>query len=118
MVMKKKEQTDANLKIKKEIASNIKRNRRSLRNFLTGEAVAQKLNISRVAYTQIENGKNHINGVTLWKLSVLFGCSIKDFFPTSPSGFELSPIDIEAIKKVDEKALTWAEDLFGATTIK
>lgn len=116
--MKKKEQTDASLKIKKEIASNIKRIRRSLRNFLTGEAVAEKLNISRVAYTQIENGKNHINGVTLWKLSVLFGCSVKDFFPTSPSGYELSPKDIEAIKKVDEKALAWAENLFGATKTK
>lgn len=116
--MKKKEQTDASLKIKKEIASNIKRIRRSLRNFLTGEAVAKKLNISRVAYTQIENGKNHINGVTLWKLSVLFGCSVKDFFPTCPIGYELSIKDIEAIKKVDEKALAWAEDLFGPTKIK
>src|SRR3989339_594679 len=116
--MKKKEHNDASLKVKKEIASNIKRIRRSLRNFLTGEAVAEKLNVSRVAYTQMENGKNHINGVTLWKLSVLFGCDVKDFFPTSPSGYELSPKDIEAIKKVDEKALKWAEDLFGATKIK
>lgn len=116
--MKTKEQDDANSKIKKEVASNIKRIRRSLRNFLTAEAVAKKLNISRVAYTQIENGKNHINGVTLWKLSVLFGCDVKEFFPTSPSGYELSPKDIEAIKKTDEKVLKWAEDLFGPIKTK
>lgn len=116
--MKTKEKNDAGLKVKKEIASNIKRVRRSLRNFLTAEAVAVKLGISRVAYTQIENGKNHVNGVTLWKLSVLFGCDVKDFFPTSPSGYELSPKDVEAIKKVDEKALGWAEDLFGQIKVK
>lgn len=109
---------DASSKVKQEIASNIKRVRRSLRNYLTAEAVAEKLHISRVAYTQIENGKNNVTGVTLWKLSVLFGCDIKEFFPATPNGYELSPKDIEAIKKVDEQAVQWAEELFGVTKAK
>lgn len=118
MIMKRKEQTDASLKIKREIALNIKRIRRSLRYALTAEDVAKKLGVSRVAYTHLENGKNHINGVTLWKLSTLFGCSVKEFFPTTPDGYELSPKDVEAIKKVDEKAVLWAEELWGSLNKK
>lgn len=113
--MKKKNKKPAEEKVKKEIASNIKRSRRSTRNYLTAKTVADKLGISRVAYTHIENGKNHINGVTLWKLSVLFGCNIEEFFPTTPDGFELSPKDVENIKKKDEEAVHWAEELWGPT---
>ncbi|KKR35018.1 MAG: hypothetical protein UT67_C0004G0007 [Candidatus Magasanikbacteria bacterium GW2011_GWA2_40_10] len=90
--MKKKEHNDASLKVKKEIASNIKRIRRSLRNFLTGEAVAEKLNVSRVAYTQMENGKNH-----------------KDFL------IESVPVPVEAIAKKMGIEISYAPsaDYFG-----
>lgn len=111
--MKRKNTGETEYKIKKEIASNIKRIRRSTRTYLTAQKVAERLGISRVAYTQIENGKNHINGVNLWKLSMLFGCDIKEFFPAHIDGFELSPKDIQALKKKDEEALEWAEDLWG-----
>ncbi len=113
MDMEKKNIHDPSQEIKKEIASNIKRLRRSTRNYLTAKTVADKLGVSRVAYTQIENGKNHVNGVTLWKLSTLFGCDVKEFFPITPDGYELSPKDIEAIRKKDEEAIKWAEDLWG-----
>lgn len=116
MNMKKKELIDTDLEIKKEVGENIKRIRRSLRTFSSAEKVSKNLGISRVAYTQIENGKNHVNAVTLWKLATLFGCEVKEFFPSTPEGFELSPKDLEAIKKVDEKAVDWAERLFKKVT--
>lgn len=110
--MKKKVLIDTGAEIKKEVGENIKHVRRSLRTFSSAEKVAEKLGISRVAYTLIENGKNHVNAVTLWKLATLFGCDIAEFFPSTPKGFELSPKDLEAIKKVDEKAVDWAKRLF------
>jgi len=112
--MKKKDTSETDEKIKKEIASNIKRIRRSTRTYLTAERVAERLEMTRAGYTQIENGKNNINGVTLWKLSMLFGCGIKEFFPIRLDGYELSPKDIKEIKKKDEEAIQWAEDLWGS----
>ena len=111
--MTKQNKKNAEKEVKNEIAANIKKARRSTRNYLTAKTVADKLGISRVAYTHIENGKNHINGVTLWKLSTLFGCSVKEFFPTTPDGYELSPKDVENIKKKDVAAIHWAEELWG-----
>ncbi|PIT88667.1 MAG: hypothetical protein COU29_02780 [Candidatus Magasanikbacteria bacterium CG10_big_fil_rev_8_21_14_0_10_36_32] len=102
--------------IKKEIGENIKRIRRSLRTFLSAEVIAKKLGISRVAFTQIENGQNHVTAVTLWKLATIFGCDFKDFFPTIPQGFALSQKDTQAIGAKDKHALDWAVKLFG--TIK
>ncbi|MBI5229962.1 MAG: helix-turn-helix transcriptional regulator [Candidatus Magasanikbacteria bacterium] len=111
--MPKQNKGDTEKKIKTEIAANIKRIRRSTRSYLTAKTVADKLGVSRVAYTHVENGKNHVNGVTLWKLSTLFGCDIKEFFPITPDGYALSPKDIENIKKKDEEAVHWAQELWG-----
>lgn len=99
--------------IKKEIGNNIKRIRRSSRGFLSAEKVAKKLNISRVLLTQIENGNKNVNAVILWELSCILACSVKDFFPEVPEGFQINKWDVEQIKKVDEKAIEWAKELFG-----
>ncbi|HSR88794.1 MAG TPA: helix-turn-helix domain-containing protein [Candidatus Udaeobacter sp.] len=99
--------------VKEEIGAKIKKIRRNSRGFLTAEVVAHKLGVSRVALTQLENGQNHVNAVTLWKLATILGCEVKDFFPDIPKGYELSQIDVENIKKKDENAAEWAEKIFG-----
>lgn len=104
---------EAELQVKKEIGARIKQKRRSTRGFLTAATVAHKLGISRVALTQLENGKNNVNGVTLWKLATILGCDIKDFFPDIPPGHELSKEDVKNILKKDPNAAKWAEDCFG-----
>jgi len=103
----------AELQVKKEIGARIKQKRRSTRGILTVATVAQKLGISRVALTQLENGQNNVNGVMLWKLATILGCDIKDFFPDVPPGHELSKEDVKKILKKDPNAAKWAEDCFG-----
>ena len=104
---------EAELQVKKDIGARIKQKRRSTRKFLTAAVVAQKLGISRVALTQLENGQNNVNGVTLWKLATILGCGVQEFFPEIPPGFELSKEDIKNISKQDQNAVKYAEDCFG-----
>lgn len=99
--------------INKEIGKNLKQIRRSFRSYLTAEVVAAKLGMSRVSYTQLENGHTHISAVNLWKLACIFGCDLNEFFPKPPEGYELSQKDLSAIQQVDARATKWAEDLFG-----
>lgn len=99
--------------IRKEIGENIKRIRRSSRSFLSAQKVADKLKTTRSSLTQIENGNNNVNAVTLWKLSCILDCDIKDFFPNIPDGFQISKRDIKEIEKKDKKAKEWAKQLFG-----
>lgn len=101
----------ANGEIKAEIASRIKSIRKS-KCVITAQRVADHLGVSRVTYTNIENGKQHVNAITLWKLSVLFDCSVSDFFPVKPEGYALTKGEMDSIKRIDERAAEWAETLF------
>ncbi len=78
----------------------------------SADRVAKKLGMSRVALTHIENGRNNINSIQLWKLSCILGCDIEDFFPPTPRDYALSPIDYEKIGREDKKAEIWARKLF------
>lgn len=76
------------------------------------KTVADKLSISRSALTQIETGRNNVSAVILWKLSCLFGCSVNDFFPNTPEGFNLTKTEIQKIKEDDQKAVEFALKCF------
>jgi transcriptional regulator with XRE-family HTH domain len=81
---------------------------------LSARLVGEKLGVSREAITHIENGRNNITAITLWKLATLFHCNIQDFFPTIPEGFGLTKIDAEKIaQEGGQRAAKWAEKLFG-----
>jgi transcriptional regulator with XRE-family HTH domain len=108
---KKKIVNSADIEIKEQIAKNIKIARVKLRGHVRMQTIASSLNLTRVAYSQIENGKHHVSGVTLWKLSSLFECGISDFFPKRLEGVALSKTDIENIKSEDEKVLEWGKAL-------
>ncbi len=108
---KKKTVNPADLEIKEQIAKNIKIARIKLRGQISMQAIANSLNLTRVAYSQIENGKHNVSGVTLWKLSSLLGCEMSDFFPKRLEGVALSKKDIENIKSEDEKILEWGKKL-------
>jgi len=118
----KREETESNIKItreeiRKEIGQKIKEVRRSSRGSLPVRAVAEKLGISRVTLTQIENGKRNINAVLLWQIACRLGCNIQDLFPPIPKGFQITAQDTEEVKKKGgEEAVKWAEILFGKPT--
>ncbi|MBI2037837.1 MAG: helix-turn-helix transcriptional regulator [Candidatus Magasanikbacteria bacterium] len=108
---KKKMSNLADKEIKEQIAKNIKIARIKLRGKISMQTIANSLNMTRVAYSQIENGRNNVNGVTLWKLSSLLGCEMSGFFPKRLEGVALSKTDIENIKSEDEKILEWGKIL-------
>lgn len=103
--------------IKKSIADHIKAIRKSGLT-LTADMVAEQLHLSRASFTQIENGKTNITAVTLWKLACLFEVPIERLFPTAPKGYALSRTDFQVIEKEDERAVGWAEKLFGGKNKK
>lgn len=102
-------ETDGNLR--KSIGALIKTVRRQ--NNLSAETVARKIGISRVALTQIENGRNNLSAVMIWKLACILGSDISVFFPKVPEGFGLSRSDLNQLEKEDEKVASWATQLFG-----
>lgn len=110
---KKKLKKVASPSLKKTIGSNIKKVRQTLKHYPTAEVVAEQLGMSRVAYSHIENGKNHVNAVTLWALANLFGCEVSEFFPVGVEGYELSSKDIETIRSEEEGAAIYMAELFG-----
>lgn len=113
MRRKKDIMNETETKIKKTIGNNIRMVRRKSHSILSVEEVAKKLEISRSNLSHIENGRNHINAVTLWKLACILGCQIGDFFPPVPDGFSLSNKDLEAIEKEGgEFAINFAKILF------
>jgi len=101
----------ADKEIKKTVGRTIKEMRGKLG--LSARTVADNLNMSREAVTQIETGRNNVSAVNLWKLATLFNCEIKDFFPAVPDGYAITKVDIRKIAKENgEKAAEWAEKLF------
>lgn len=101
--------------ILEDIGSKIKQLRKNSRGDISIESVAKKLNINRVTLSKIESGNANINAFLLWEIATIFSCKIEDLFPPIPQGFQMSinQKDINEIKKKDEKALGWAEELFG-----
>lgn len=66
---------------------------------LTQLAVANKLSISRVAYTNIENGKRDPDTQTLIKLAELFDCSVDKLLGRpKPNNANISAAEIELLK--------------------
>ena len=106
--IKKEEPAD---QIRKSIGKKIKQCREDRQQ--SAERIAKKLNISRVALTHIENGRNNASALHLWKLACIFGCEIADFFPPIPKGFAVTDIDYKKIAKEDERAVDWAKELFS-----
>lgn len=103
---------DIEKEIRVAIGSRIAELRRKRK--LTARQVGEKLKISREAVTQIENGRNNITALALWKLATLFHCDIKDFFPDVPDGYGLTKIDTDKIaQEGGQKAAHWAKELFG-----
>jgi transcriptional regulator with XRE-family HTH domain len=101
----------ADNEIKKEIGKTIKQLRGSLG--LSAQTVADHLKISREAVTHIENGRNNVSAVSLWKLATLFNCEVEDFFPVLPDGYAITKVDIRKVaQEKGEKAAAWAERLF------
>ena len=108
VIIKIPETTDK--KIKSTIGAKIKQVR--MARGQSAERVAKKLGISRVALTHIENGRNNINCVKLWKLCCVLGCNPTELLPYIPEGFSLTKIDYKKIAKEDERAVEWAKKLF------
>ncbi|MDD5068634.1 MAG: helix-turn-helix transcriptional regulator [Candidatus Pacebacteria bacterium] len=100
------------IEVKKEIGRKIK----EMRNKLGQSAlrIAQELKISREAITHIENGRNNVSAVVLWKLATLFNCDVHDFFPTVPDGYGITRVDLHKVEQESgKKAADWAKTLFG-----
>ena len=51
-------------------------------------------------------------------IGLRLGCDIKNFFPDTPDGFQLSTRDLKEVEKIDPNAVHWAEDLFGKSNNK
>ena len=96
--------------IRESIGSRIQEIRTKLKQ--TARRVAEELGVSRVTLTQIERGQNNVNAVTLWKLACLFNCEIADFMPTIPKGYGLSRVDLDLLRRENERSVGWAKRLF------
>src|SRR5258708_31103032 len=97
--------------LKRAIGKTIKDTRNKLGH--SALKVATELGISRVALTHIENGRNHINGVMLWKLACLFGCEVGYFLPATTKKYRLSNADLRVLEKENPSAVGWAEEVAG-----
>lgn len=109
--IKKVEKELAEEKVRKAIGKHIKDMRQKLGH--SARRVAEELSVSREAITQMENGRNNISAVFLWKLAILFNCDIQDFFPLIPDGYALTKVDLRKVAQEAEGADEWAEALFG-----
>lgn len=113
---KKKDIIDDRVLAEDEVRKAIGKKIREMRDKLglTALQIATKLDVSREAITQIENGRNNISAVALWQLATLFHCDIQDFFPVIPDGFALTRVDLQKVAQESPKAAEWAERLFKA----
>lgn len=107
-IIQNKNEIDGEIKL--DIGRKIKEIRGKLN--LSAKTVADKLDLSREAITQIETGRNNVSAVLLWKLATLFNCNINDFFPEVPNGFSITKIDLLKLEQEHPNAGAWAEKLF------
>lgn len=102
--------------LKKLIGGKVKRVRR--RRDRTARWVAEQANISRIALTQIENGRNNISAVLLWKIASVLHCDIKEFFPAVPDSSALNQADLSTIALEDKQAAEFAKRAFKKSITK
>lgn len=102
--------------LKKLIGGKVKRVRR--RRDRTARWVAERASISRIALTQIENGRNNISAVLLWKIASVLHCDIKEFFPAVPDSSALNQADLSTIALEDKQAAEFAKRAFKKSISK
>lgn len=101
---------EPNKQLKEDIAKRIRSARRA-RDY-TVQYLADHIGVSREVLNQIERGKNHINGVLLYKLATRLDCPISTFFPDVKEEYALGPIGRALITSADPGSLNWIEDMF------
>lgn len=99
--------------IKAEIGRRIAERRKKLG--LSAQRIAERMGVSREAITQIENGRNNITAVSVWKLATLLSCDVGLFFPEVPDGYALTKVDQQKLEEEGgKKAARWAQELFAS----
>lgn len=101
---------ESDKELKKLIGGKLKRIRR--RRDRTARWVAEQSGISRIGLTQIENGRNNITAILLWKIANVLRCDIKEFFPAVPDSTSLSQSDLDTIALEDKQAAEFAKKAF------
>ena len=96
--------------LRQEIGKRIQEMRK--RSGSTALRIAEELDLTREALTQIETGRNNVSATTLWKLANLIGCEISDFFPPVQKDYALTSADVAKVAKINERAAEWAKDLW------
>jgi len=103
-------EVESDIELKKLIAGRLKRTRRRLDK--TARWVAEQVGISRVALTQIENGRNNVSAMLLWKIASALHCDIKEFFPAVPDSTSLNQSDLNTIAIEDKQAADFVKKAF------
>ena len=103
----------ADVEIRREVGRKIAERRKKLG--LSALRVAEELGLSREAISQIENGRNNISAVSIWKLATLLSCDVALFFPEVPDGYALTKVDKQKLEEEGgKKAARWAQELFAS----
>jgi transcriptional regulator with XRE-family HTH domain len=101
---------DSDGELRSMIGGKIKRIRK--RRDKTARFVAEKSGITRGGLTQIENGRNNVNAVLLWKIANALNCDVKDFFPAVPDVKSFTEADAKIIELENKKAAEFARKAF------
>ena len=101
--------------LKKDIAKRIRSARRA-RDY-TVQYLADHVEVSREVLNQIERGKNHVNGVLLYKLATRLDCPVDTFFPDIKEEYALGPTGRALITSADPGSLKWVEEMFNKNKI-
>lgn len=109
-----KVETDDDLK--RIIGGRVRRARKRLDR--TARWLAEQIGSSRVALTQIENGRNNINATLLWKIASVLHCEMKEFFPDVPDSTSLSQTDLNTIALENKQAAEFAKKAFKKDVTK
>ena len=102
--------------LKKLIGGKVKRVRR--RRDRTARWVAEQAGITRIALTQVENGRNNISSALLWKIANVLHCDIKEFFPAVPDSTALNQSDLDTIALEDKQVAEFAKKAFKKSIAK
>ena len=101
---------DSDEELRKILGGRIKR----IRNRFDKSAswVAERIGLTRGALTQIENGRNNVSAILLWKIANVLHCDVKEFFPAVPDSTSLSQADLNIIALEDKQAADFAKKAF------
>jgi transcriptional regulator with XRE-family HTH domain len=103
--------SQGDVELKELVGARIKRARRHFGR--TANWVANNVGVTRGAITQIENGRNNISAILLWKIASVLECDIKEFFPNVPDSRTLNQADFEKISKENERAAAYAKKAYN-----